>query len=111
MVSAMHQIQVASIVRHGNSPWMRTYLASIAEHELLLASATTEIGIGGHLRSSSCAVVRDRHPFRLQNEAPVISYGAQADAVLVTARRPLDSPPNDHLLLLVPTKPPTPADR
>jgi acyl-CoA dehydrogenase len=111
MVYAMHQIQVASIVRHGDSPWMRTYLASIAEHELLLASATTEIGIGGDVRSSSCAVLRDGDRFRIEKEAPVISYGAWADAVLVTARRTLDSPPNDQVLVVVPTTPTTLEER
>jgi acyl-CoA dehydrogenase len=111
MVYAMHQIQVASIVRHGNSPWMRTYLATIAEHELLLASATTEVGIGGDVRSSSCAVVRDGARFRLEKDAPVISYGAWADAVLVTARRTPDSPPNDQVLVVVPTTPTTLEER
>ena len=77
MVYAMHQIQVASIVRHGRSEWMHDYLAQIAEHELLLASATTETGIGGDVRSSSCAVERDGDRFRLEKDAPVISYGAQ----------------------------------
>jgi acyl-CoA dehydrogenase len=102
MVYAMHQIQVASIVRHGRSKWKREYLAYIAEHELLLASATTETGIGGDVRSSSCAVERDGDRFRLEKDAPVISYGASADAVLVTARRTPDSPPNDQVLVLVP---------
>ena len=103
MVYAMHQIQVASIVRHGRSDWMREYLASVAEHEQLLASATTETGIGGDVRSSSCAVERDGDRFRLEKDAPVISYGASADAVLVTARRTPDSPPNDQVLVVVPT--------
>ena len=103
MVYAMHQIQIASLVRHSHSPWMREYIASVAEHELLLASATTEIGIGGDVRSSSCAVHRDGDRFRLEKDAPVISYGASADAVLVTARRTPDSPPNDQVLVVVPT--------
>ncbi len=107
MIYAMHQIQVASLVRHGRSPWMRDYLAYIAEHELLLASATTETGIGGDVRSSSCAVERDGDRFRLEKDAPVISYGASAHAVLVTARRTPESPPNDQVLVVVPTTPST----
>jgi acyl-CoA dehydrogenase len=102
MIYAMHQIQVASIVRHGDSAWMRDYLAQVAEHELLLASATTETGIGGDVRSSSCAVERDGDRFTLEKDAPVISYGAWADAVLVTARRTPESPPNDQVLVVVP---------
>jgi acyl-CoA dehydrogenase len=111
MIYAMHQIQVASIVRHGDSAWMRDYLAQVAEHELLLASATTETGIGGDVRSSSCAVERDGDRFTLEKDAPVISYGAWADAVLVTARRTPDSPPNDQVLVVVPTTPTTLEER
>ncbi|MDQ1508750.1 MAG: acyl-CoA dehydrogenase, partial [Actinomycetota bacterium] len=102
MVYAMHQIQVASIVRHGRSAWMQNYLAHVAEDELLLASATTEAGIGGDVRSSSCAVERDGDRFRLEKDSPVISYGASADAVLATARRAPASPPNDQVLVVVP---------
>ena len=107
MVYAMHQIQVASIVRHSRSEWMDEYLTQIAEQELLLASATTETGIGGDVRSSSCAIERDGERFRLEKDAPVISYGASADAVLVTARRTPDSPPNDQVLVVVPLTPST----
>ena len=111
MIYAMHQIQVASIVRHGRSAWARDYLRDVAERELLLASATTETGIGGDVRSSSCAVERDGDRFRLEKDAPVISYGAYADAVLVTARRTPDSPPNDQVLVVVPTTPSTLEER
>ena len=107
MIYAMHQIQVASMVRHGRSHWIQEYLREIAAHELLLASATTEIGIGGDVRSSSCAVERDGDRFRLVKESPVISYGAHADAVLVTARRTPDSPSNDQVLVVVPKTPAT----
>ena len=69
-------------------------------HQLLLASATTEIGVGGDIRSSVCAVERDDGRFRLEKKAPVISYGESADGVLATARRSPDSPPNDQVLVL-----------
>ena len=104
MVYAMHQIQVASIVRHGRSEWMHDYLTQIAEHELLLASATTETGIGGDVRSSSCAVERDGDRFRLEKDAPVISYGASRRRGARTARRTPDSPPNDQVLVVVPSR-------
>src|SRR4029079_8907683 len=70
MVYAMHQIQVASIVRHGRSEWMDDYLAHAPDNALLLASATTEAGIGGDVRSSSCAIERDGDRFRLEKDAP-----------------------------------------
>src|SRR4051812_8187352 len=48
MVFAMHQIQVACLVRHGDkSAPLRAYMKELAEKQLLLASATTEAGIGG----------------------------------------------------------------
>ena len=58
MILAMHHIQVASIVRHGRSPKLQDYVRRIAAEQLLLASATTEIGIGGNTRNSTCYVER-----------------------------------------------------
>ena len=101
MVFAMHQIQVACLVRHAlGSASFRTFAADLADRQLLLASATTEAGIGGDVRTSGCAVVRDGTRFRLEKPAPVISYGEHADAVLVTARRAPDAPASDQVLVL-----------
>ncbi len=100
MIYAMHQIQVASLVRHGRSAFFRDYLADVAARQLLLASATTEIGVGGDVRSSVCTVERDDGAIRLEKMAPVISYGAYADGILATARRSPESPPNDQVLVL-----------
>ena len=100
MVYAMHQMQAACLVRHGRSELLRDYQRAIAERQLLLASATTEIGVGGDIRTSVCAVERADGRFRLEKKAPVISYGENADAVLATARRSPDSPPSDQVLVL-----------
>ncbi len=101
MIYAMHQIQVASLVRHGRSAFFKEYLGDVAERQLLLASATTEIGVGGDVRSSVCTVERDdAGDIRLEKMAPVISYGAHADGILATARRAPESPPNDQVLVL-----------
>ena len=57
MVFAMHQIQVASLVRHAaSSGWWTARLREIAGTQRLIASATSEVGVGGDLRSSKCAV-------------------------------------------------------
>src|SRR3954453_12709202 len=101
MILAMHHIQVACLVRHGRSEALRDYARRVASEQLLLASATTEIGIGGNTRSSSCYVDRDPATapdgqFRLTKQAPVISYGQYADAIFTTARRDADSPPSDQ---------------
>ncbi len=107
LIYAMHQIQVACIARHGRGPWARRFLADVAARQLLLASATTEAGVGGDVRSSICSVERLEGGFRLEKNAPVISYGNHADAILVTARREPESPPNDQVLVIVPVTPTT----
>lgn len=107
LIYAMHQIQVASIARHGRSDWARRFLGDVAAQELLLASATTEAGVGGDVRSSVCAVERFGDRFHLRKDTPVISYGNHADAVLVTARREPESTPNDQVLVIVPVTPST----
>ena len=102
MVYAMHQIQVACFVRHGQqSQWHRTFLQRLAKEQLLLASATSEAGIGGDVRTSSCAVELTGDTFKLKKNAIVISYGANADAILVTARRSPEAPPSDQVIALV----------
>lgn len=100
MVYAMHQIQVACLVRHGHSERLRELTRQVAADGLLLASATTEVGIGGDVRHSSCAVERDGERFHLQKQAPVISYGEYADAILATARRDPAAPANDQVLVV-----------
>lgn len=107
MVYAMHQIQVACIVRHAqDAPYFRDYLAEMVARQPLIASATSEVGIGGDVRSSSCAVIRDEHNssrFTLTKQAPVISYGAHADDILTTARRNPDAPASDQVIVLLRT--------
>jgi acyl-CoA dehydrogenase len=98
MILAMHHIQVACLVRHGRSEALRDFARRVAAEQLLLASATTEIGIGGNTRNSTCFVEREGDGFRLTKQAPVISYGQYADAIFTTARRAEDSPPSDQVL-------------
>ena len=102
MIYAMHQIEVACLVRHGLSvPFFRRYLSELADREWLIASATSEVGVGGDLRRSACAVERDGDQFRIKKQAPVISYGAEADDILMTARRDPEAAPGDQVLVLV----------
>ena len=100
MVVAMHHIQVACLVRHGRNDLLRAYLAELADRQYLLASATTEVGTGGDVRSSICAIEVADGRFRVEKQAPVISYADDADAVLVTARRTADSPESDQVIVL-----------
>jgi acyl-CoA dehydrogenase len=101
MVFAMHQIQVGSIVRHcGTSEYFRAYLRELVEKQLLIASVTSEVGVGGDMRSSVCAVERDGCNLSLAKDATTISYGGHADDLLITARREAGAPPSDQVLVL-----------
>ncbi len=102
MVFAMHQIQVACIVEHcQGTPHFDDFLHAIATSGRLIASATTEIGTGGDVRSSVCSVELEGERFSLAKNAPVISYGEYVDDVLVTARRSPDAATSDQVIVHV----------
>ena len=99
MIFAMHQIKVSSLVSHGaDASWHQAFMRRIAAEQLLLASATTEAGIGGNLRNSICAIESDGETCRLEKDASVISYGKEADAILVTSRAHKDAAPSDQVM-------------
>ena len=53
----MHQIQVATIVRHLDAaPWFEDYLGELAREQRLIASITSELGTGGDMARSVAAV-------------------------------------------------------
>jgi acyl-CoA dehydrogenase len=100
MVFAMHQIMVAILVRHARtSAWHEHLLRRLASEQLLLASSTTEGVGGGDLRASACAVQVSGGRMSLEKSATVMSYGAEADAILTTARRAPDAAPSDQVLV------------
>ncbi|ABO57739.1 MULTISPECIES: acyl-CoA dehydrogenase family protein [Burkholderia] len=100
MVFAMHQIQVACIVDHAaDQGWHRLFLQQLVRHQWLLASATSEDGVGGNLRTSQCALETNGGEFRLRKAAPAISYGDYADGILATARRDADAPASEQVLV------------
>lgn len=105
-VFAMHQIQVACIARHGAArvPMLADYLRKVCEQQLLVASGTSEVGVGGDMRSSIAALGRDESApgrVRIEKNCSVLSYGSSADAILITARRTADSPANDQAAVLI----------
>lgn len=102
MIFGMHQIQVATFVHHAmNEPFFRGYLQELVERQLLIASITSEVGTSGHMRRSICAVKRHGDTFTLEKAGTMVSYGAAADDLLVSARRSPDAPGNDQVLVLV----------
>jgi acyl-CoA dehydrogenase len=102
MVLAMHYIQVACLARHGlSAEFFRSYLQQLVREQYLLASMTSENGTFGETRTSICAVERCDGRFKLTKDATTGSYCAQADAILVTARRAADAAGSDQVLVLV----------
>ena len=102
MVLAMHYTQVACLVRHAaDTEFFRGYLRQLAERQHLLASMTSENGTFGEMRTSLCAVRREGGRFSLEKDATTGSYCAQADGILVTARRAPDAAGTDQALVLV----------
>ncbi len=104
MVLAMHHIQVACIARHGaDAPYFQDYLReNLAGKQELIASITSENGTFGDTRSSVCAVEVDGDKMKLDKDATTVSYGAHADAQLVTCRRAADAAASDQVLVLFP---------
>ncbi|MDB4990748.1 MAG: acyl-CoA dehydrogenase [Myxococcaceae bacterium] len=103
MIFGMHQIQVACLVRHGQrSPHMRAYLRQLVAEQRLIASVTSEAGVGGSVRTSISPIERDGPRCRLRKDGTVVSYGEQADDLLITVRRAPDAPSSDQALVLVP---------
>ena len=100
MIFAMHQIQVVILLRHAQqSSWHQQLLRRLCDEQLLFASSTTENQMGGAVRSSACAVEHDGTQISLIKNATVMSYGAEADGVLMTARRAPDAQPSDQVLV------------
>lgn len=102
MIFSMHMIQVACVVHHsGESEYFKDYIKKLVAEQRLMASATTEIGVGGDLRSSICAIELNSDTFKLNKKAPVISYGIDADDLMITARRNPDAAKSDQVHVLL----------
>ncbi|HTB44330.1 MAG TPA: acyl-CoA dehydrogenase family protein [Acetobacteraceae bacterium] len=101
MIYAMHQIQVACVVAHGAaSDWHRALLQRVCAEQLLLGSVTSEVGTGGNIHASVCAVEAAEGRARLKKKATTISYGARADGLLITARRNATAAANDQVMVV-----------
>ena len=101
MIYAMHQVKAACIVHHGlESAWHRDFMVRMIAAQPLLASSTTEGGGGGNVRSSEAPVEQSDGRILLLRDASVISYGAQADAVVTTARRDAGADASDQVLVV-----------
>jgi acyl-CoA dehydrogenase len=101
MIYAMHQTKVACIQSHGRgSHWHNELLRRLARENLLFASSTTEGMAGGNVRVSAAALSHTADRITLERDASVISYGAEADAIVTTARRAEDAAASDQVLVV-----------
>jgi len=102
MIWAMHQIQLACMEASAErQPELAEYLSRAAREQLLIASVTSEEGVGGNLRASKAAAVRVPGGVEITKRAPTVSYAEAADSFLVTARRDPDAATGDQVLILV----------
>ncbi|HEY5428842.1 MAG TPA: acyl-CoA dehydrogenase family protein [Solirubrobacteraceae bacterium] len=101
MVFAMHQIQIATIVRHLDGVWFEEYLRRVAAEQRLVASVTSEVGTGGDM-GRSIAPVTPTEDGRLSfvKQAPTVSYGEHADDLFTTVRRSVSAEQQDQVLVL-----------
>jgi acyl-CoA dehydrogenase len=101
MVWAMHQVQLACLAQHsGGEPPLEEMLSELIAGDGLIASVTSEAGVGGDLRSSRAACETSGNEVRLEKNATTVSYGTHAAAFLITARRRPDSAAGDQVLVL-----------
>lgn len=102
MVYAMHSIKIATIARHlDGSPWFEEFLRDVSERQMLVASVTSEIGTGGDMGRSIAAVTPAGDGLvSFEKQAPTVSYGAHADALLTTLRRTPDAEPSDQVVVV-----------
>ncbi|WP_441241142.1 acyl-CoA dehydrogenase family protein [Tardiphaga sp. 768_D3_N2_1] len=100
MIYAMHQIKLSSLVAHGmQTDYHRALMRDVAAEQLLIASSTTEAGIGGDLRISNCAIETAGDQVSLTKQASVLSYAMEADIIMATARRSPTSVGSDQVLI------------
>jgi acyl-CoA dehydrogenase len=102
MVFAMHQIQVATIIRHTEgAPHFEEYLRTLVAEQRLIASVTSEVGTGGDMSRSVAALTpaaEGRSSF--EKQAPTVSYGGYADDLLTTLRANPDAAPGEQVAVL-----------
>jgi acyl-CoA dehydrogenase len=96
LVLAMHCIEIVNLNRHGTTEGLRSLAGEIAEGELLIANANSEVGLGGDVGRSLCALDVSQSPWTIDKQALAISYGEAADIIMATARRSPDASETDQ---------------
>jgi acyl-CoA dehydrogenase len=101
LVLAMHSMEISNLSRHGTTEPLRELQREVLADQLLFANANSEVGAGGDVGRSICALERVDGRVTLTKEALAISYGEYADMVVATARRTVDSEPGDQVQVIM----------
>ena len=100
MIWAMSQLQLACLVGFGG-PVHQRYVRDVCAAQHLIASVTSEVSTGGNMRRSDAPAMPDGDgAVAFGKDATTVSYGAQADSLLVTLRRCDTAEPGDQVLVL-----------
>lgn len=103
MVFAMHEAQIECIrFATVGEPHFEDLLRQHAADQLLIASVTSEAGIGGNIRASNAVAAAGDERVIFEKQSPTLSYGEYADSFLITARRSEDAASSDQVLVLAP---------
>lgn len=100
MVFAMHesQIETARFGSVGNDHF-QSILRDYAAGQKLVASITSEVGIGGNIRASNTIADPTGGRVAFEKQAPTVSYGEYADGFLITARRTEGADQSDQVFV------------
>ena len=101
LVLAMHTIEAFNLGRHGTTAPLRDFTREVAKDQLLLANANSEVGVGGDVGRSICALNNVQQPWTVEKEALAISYGEYADAIMLTTRSSPDAAETDQIYVVV----------
>lgn len=102
MILGMHYIKCNSI-----NEWTKDqtffcdYLLELHQQQRLIASMTSEEGIGGDLRQSNAAIALSANDFSITKKSPCLSYVSQADDILLTCRVNDSAAHSDQRLVLL----------
>lgn len=98
---AMHHTQILSVVHHSkNNPALQDYMRRVAKENRIIASVTSEVGPGGNMRTSQCAVEMNGNRYSLNKKSTTLSYGKYADDLMITARKDASAAPGDQVLVI-----------
>lgn len=88
LIYAMHASQAVTMLRHGaGSPFLESLTDRLIADQTLVASGTSEKGVGGNIFGSLCTVeTHEDGTLTLSKDSPNISYLDHAAVVLVTAQ-------------------------